>query len=60
MVLRILLIKERNKGTKEPPVKIVRVDELKAFIEKILERTLRKAAQEQPADGKGVTRQCKR
>jgi len=37
---------DKGKGPKEPPVKMVKVDELEVSIEKILERTLRKAAQE--------------
>ena len=34
----------KGKGTKEPPAKMIRVDKLEASIEKILEKTLRKAA----------------
>ena len=37
---------DKGKGTMEPPAKMVRVDELEASIEKILEKTLRKAAQD--------------
>ena len=37
---------DKGKGSKEPPAKMVRMDELKASIKEILERTLRKAAQE--------------
>ena len=37
---------DKGNGTKEPPAKMVRVDELEASIKQILERTLRKATQE--------------
>jgi len=37
---------DKGKGSQEPPAKMVRVDELETSIKKILERTLRKAAQE--------------
>ena len=40
------VLADKGKGTMEPPAKMVRVDELEASIEKILEKTLRKAAQE--------------
>ena len=38
---------EKDKDSLEPPAKMIQVDELESSIEKILERTLRKATQEQ-------------
>jgi len=45
----------KGKEPREPPAKMVRVDELEASIEKILERTLRKAAEERSAPTEKTT-----